>query len=105
MRKVNQETYARLFKELLNNPITPHEAAEVSGIHPITAQSLLRCLKKHKVVHISAWEKDRLGRDVTPVYSLGSKRNVPRQKTSSAERQAVCRAKKRGLDLINMIAR
>lgn len=105
MRKVNQETYARLFKELLNNPITPHEAAEVSGIHIITAQSLMRCLKKHKVVHISAWEQDRLGRDVTPVYSLGSKRNVPRRKTSSAQRQAVCRAKKKGLELINMITR
>lgn len=105
MRKVNQETYALVFKELLNNPISAHEAAEVSGLHIITAQSLMRCLKKHKVVHISSWEKDRMGRDVTPVYSLGNKRNVPRERMTGAERQAVCRAKKRGLELVNMIAR
>lgn len=94
MHKINQDTYARLFKELLDGPMTAHEAVEATGLHIVTAQNLFRCLKKHKVVHVSAWEPDRLGRDVTPVYQLGAGRDKPRRKKSAAERQRASRARK-----------
>ncbi len=101
MNKVNQNTYARLFKELLDGPITPHEAVEATGLHIVTAQNLFRCLKRHKVVHVAAWEPDRLGRDVTPVYQLGAGRDKPRRKKSAAERQRASRAKKNAVAMVN----
>lgn len=102
--KVNQETYARLFKELLEGPMTAHEAVEATGIHVVTAQNLLRCLRKHRVVHVAAWEPDSRGRDMTPVYAFGKGRDKPRRKLTAAERQARSRAKKQALSLINQVA-
>lgn len=92
--KINQETYGRLFRMLLDDPCTAHELSEETGLHIVTAQSLMRTLKKHKVVHVSAWEPDRLGRDATPVYKLGDGRNKPRRRMTHAERQARYREKK-----------
>jgi len=97
--KVNQDTYARVFRMLLDDPITAYDAAEETGMHVVTAQSLMRTLKKHKVVHVCAWEADALGRDTTPVYKLGHGKNKPRHKFTAAERQARSRAKKRKLIL------
>ena len=92
--KVNQHAYARAFKLLLKEPATAHDIVEVTGLHIVTAQSLMRTLKQHKVVHISAWDTDRMGRDVTPVYQLGPGKNLPRRRMTGAERQARCRARK-----------
>ena len=103
IHKINQETYARLFKELLDVPMTSQDAVEATGLHLCTAQSLMRCLRKHKVVHISAWETDSKGRDVTPVYALGGGRDKPRRKLTAAQRQARCRAKKKSLEQTNVI--
>lgn len=102
--KVNQDTYARLFKELLDGPVSAHDAVEATGIHLVTAQNLFRCLKKHKVVHIAAWDKDSRGRDMIPVYGLGAGRDKPRRRKTAAERQAQCRAKKAALALVNGVA-
>jgi predicted ArsR family transcriptional regulator len=99
MYKVNQDTYARVLRMLMENPITAHEAAEETGMHLITAQSLMRALKKHKVVHVSGWEADSLGRDTTPIYKMGRGRDRPRHKFTASERQARCRAKKKAMVL------
>lgn len=103
IHKVNQDTYARLFKHLLASPITAHELVEETGVHIVTAQSLMRCLKKHKVVHIFGWEKDTMGRDATPIYKLGRGKDRPRERLSAAERQRRYKAKKKGLALQNVL--
>lgn len=95
MHKINQETYARLFKMLLDDPITAHEAAEETGIHIVTAQRLMRILKKHKVVHVTGWEPNGRGIDTTPVYTLGGGKDKPRRKKSSAQRTGEYRARLR----------
>ena len=92
--KVNQDMYARTLKMLLEDPLTAHEVAEETGMHIITAQCLMRAFKKHKVVHVCAWEPDKMGRDATPVYKLGGGRDRPRRKLTAAERTARYRAKK-----------
>lgn len=103
IHKVNQDTYARVFKCLLTDEMTAHEIVNETGIHIITAQSLMRCLKKHKVVHVCGWEKDRLGRDSTPIYKLGEGRNKPRARISDAEKARRYRAKKAALAQQNLI--
>lgn len=104
IHKVNQDTYARLLKELLDGPLSAHDAVEATGIHIVTAQNLMRCLKKHQVVHVVAWDADSLGSDVTPVYGLGAGKDKPRRKLTAAERQRAWRAKKAGLALVNGVA-
>ena len=95
MIKVNQEMYARAFKLMVADPVTAHDLVEEVGMHLVTASSLLRCFLKHKLIHVSAWEKDRRGRDVTPVYSFGSGRNKPRSRKSAADRQRESRERKK----------
>lgn len=91
--KVNQETYARVFASLLHGPATCHELVVETGLHLVTMQSLMRCLKKHKVVHIVAWEKDTRGRDTTAVFAFGIGVNKKRSKMTPAERTAAYRAR------------
>lgn len=91
--RVNHEAYAAVIKALLDHPQTAHELAEVSGLHIVTSQGLMRVFKRHKIVHVSAWDPDSLGRDVTPVFSLGKGRNVARRKKTPAERTAAYRAR------------
>lgn len=100
MFKVNQDMYGRLFRMLLDDPCTAHELSSETGMHIVTAQALMRTLKKYKVVHVSAWEADRLGRDVTPVYKLGAGKDKARHRFTAAERMARLRAKKQSLDTL-----
>lgn len=92
--KVNQATYAKAIKLLIEDTSSAYELAEATGLHTLTAQSLLRCFKEHKLVHISGWDTDGMGRDVTPVYSWGKGRDKPRHKLTDAERQHRYKANK-----------
>lgn len=94
MNKVNQDTYAKVFKLLLARPITAYEAVEQTGIHIVTAQSLMRALKKNSVVHVYSWRQDDMGRDATPVYVLGEGLDKPRRKLTDAQRQRRYKEKK-----------
>lgn len=104
IRKVNQSMYAKVFKELLDGPMTAHDAVETCGIHIVTAQSLFRELRNHDVVHVTAWEPDSLGRDATPVYRLGEGKNKGRSKMSQAQRQQRHREKKQAQGLVNAVS-
>ena len=96
-RKINQLVMAQTVKLLLDGPATAHEVAEHTGIHLVTAQEWMRCLRKEGAVHISGWLADRLGRDTTAVFQLGIGKDKPRHKFTPAERQARHRARKRQL--------
>lgn len=92
--KVNQDMYARVFKHLLTDTATSHEVVEITGMHLLTAYSLMRSLHKHKVVHIVGWHADGKDRDTTPIFKMGVGKDVPRRKLTSAQRQARARAKR-----------
>lgn len=69
--RVNQDAYARVIAALLHEPQTLTMLEESTGLHRVTLQRLFRIFRKHKVVHISAWEQDSRGRDVFAVFTLG----------------------------------
>lgn len=94
MYKVNQEAYARLFKILIHEDATAHDLAEETGLHLVTIQTLMRCFKKHKLVHVSAWEPDLKGRDCTPVYTWGEGKDKARRRKSRAKIAKDYRARK-----------
>lgn len=86
LNKVNQECYAILLHHMIyEDDATVAELAEVCGLSPLTVRDLMRVLRRHKVVHICAWEPDRMGRDAFAVFRLGPGRDVPRRRRSRAE--------------------
>jgi hypothetical protein len=103
MHKVNQEAYALVFKDLLAGPSTAHELADVSGLHIVTMQSLMRTLKKHKVVHIVAWHPNGRGIDTTPVFQLGQGRDVKRRRKTRAQIAADYRERKQMQGMVNLM--
>lgn len=67
----------------------------VTGVHETTASRLLHALHKERVIHISDWLVDSIGRDQTPVYTFGEAPDVPRRKLTGAERTRAYRDRKR----------
>lgn len=94
MQKLNQDMYARLFKLLMERPVSAHELSEKVGMHIVNTQGLMRTLKKHGVVHVYSWRQDSMGRDTTPVYVLGDGIDTPRRKLTAAQRQRRYKEKK-----------
>jgi DNA-binding IclR family transcriptional regulator len=94
MNKVNQETYARAIKLILNRPVSAHEIARDTGLHIVTAQRLMRTFKEHEIIYICNWRQDSQGRDAIPVYELGFRKDKPRRAMTQAQRQQRCRANK-----------
>lgn len=94
MNKVNQDMYAKVFKLLLSRPVSAHEIVNETGIHIVTAQRLMRTLKRHEIIHICNWRQDTKGRDAIPVYEIGFRKDKPRRAMTQAQRQQRCRDKK-----------
>jgi predicted ArsR family transcriptional regulator len=95
--KVNQDAYAQIFAHLLEHEASAHELSEIAGLHSVTVQSLMRCLRDHKVVYVYAWDKDTKGRETTPIYKLGKGKDKPRKSLSAAERAARYRDKQKAI--------
>jgi predicted ArsR family transcriptional regulator len=85
---------AKLTRALLDGPCSIQELQAVSGLSVNTIHSYMRALRKEKVVHISAWEKDATGRDSFRVYKLGRGKDVPRSRKSKALIAKECRKRK-----------
>lgn len=83
--KINHVKMAKTLALLQAGPLTARELSAKAEVHLITAQDWLRALKAAGAIHISGWLPDTLGRDATPVYSLGNHPDAPRRKTPHAE--------------------
>lgn len=102
-RKVSYQVLAKTMQLLTSGPITAHELSEHVGIHLVTAQEWLRALRKERVVYISGWLPDKMGRDATAVYAAGNKPDKPRGKLTPAERARRYREKQKQLKQQAMI--
>lgn len=99
-KKVNQESYAILFSYLITHGAgTAEELVEATGLNKVTVYDLLRVLRRHKVIHISAWMPDALDRDAIAVFSFGRKPDAKRRKLTAAQRQQRWRDRQRKLNL------
>ncbi len=102
--KVSAMTYALMIRALQQNPHTPHELVEETGLFIRTVRQYLHALDKAGAVHICGWVKDARGADHTPVYKMGPGKRAVRSKMTHAERQARYRAKQQALREIQMFA-
>ena len=55
---------------MLSNMSTTKDISNLTGLHIVTVQSLMKTLLAHDVVFVAHYEKDTIGRFNTPVYSL-----------------------------------
>lgn len=92
---------AKLTRALLDGPCSIVELQEVSGLSINTIHTYMRALRKEKVVHISAWEKDATGRDSFRVYKMGTGKDVARSRKSKAQIARECRKRKQEAMLSN----
>lgn len=69
--KINALAVAKVMKSLLDGPCSINELRDVSGLGLNTISRYLNAMVKEKCVHVSAWEKDSMGRDALRVFSLG----------------------------------
>lgn len=93
--KVGHMTLAKTLAFLMRQPATPQDISAYTGVHLVTAQEWMRALRKERTVHISAWEPDTRGRDMTPVYTLGVGVDAKRRRKPQAQVAAEYRARKK----------
>jgi hypothetical protein len=101
--KINAIMQAQLIKLLLEGTYTCAELAEMTGLHYVTVCQYTRELHRAGAAHISGWEKDPRGRDLSKIYKLGEGNDKRRQKKTQAERQIAYRAKKKQIKLMELI--
>lgn len=83
--RISHLTTAQVIKTLLEGPSTAHELVTASGLHLVTVYEFMRVLRRLKIVHISGWDRDKIGRDAIAVFALGDGREAKRRILSRAE--------------------
>lgn len=95
-RSVTTIALAKTIKLLLTHQaITVATIAAETGVHETTASRLVHALHHERVIYISGWVEDTLGRDQTPLYTFGDYADAPRRKKSGAQRSREYRAARR----------
>lgn len=96
--RLSHLTFALLLEELLSGPSTVSALAEHSGMSHRYLCKVMKAMHGKKVVHISGWEKDSIGRQAqVRVYGLGPGRDKPRpiktrQEVNEAYRRRAAKA-------------
>ncbi len=104
VHKINAMCQAQLIKLLLEGVYTCQQLADETGLHYITVLHYTRELHRYGAAHISSWEKDSRGRDNVKVYKLGPGKDAKREKLTGAERQARTRARRKAVEMSQVIA-
>jgi predicted ArsR family transcriptional regulator len=102
--KINAIMQAQLIKLLLEGTYTCAELAKMTGLHYVTVCQYTRELHRAGAAHITAWEKDARGRDLSKIYKLGGGNDKRRQKKTQAERQIAYRAKKKQIKFMELLS-
>ena len=87
MIRLNALAFALMVKAVYQQPRTLHEIAEITGLHLWTVRHYIKALHQQELLHITKWDKDGLGRDVTPYWSFGLGIDVPREHKTGAQKQ------------------
>jgi hypothetical protein len=95
--KISHGILARTLSLLQRGTVTPYTISTECGVHLTTAQAWLRTLYEEHTIHISGWIPDTLGRDVTPVYSLGAGDDTPRKRKTRSQIMKEYRQRKKEL--------
>ena len=101
--KINPKHYAKLVKLMMEGTYTCHELSDMTGLAYATVLSYAKALYLEKAAHISMWEKDSRGRDVTKIYKMGEGKDARRQKMPRSEVYKRYRDKQKHKQLLRMM--
>lgn len=76
--RLSHLTFTLILEELVSGPCTAQALADHSGMLPKTVRLLLRTMRKKKLAHIAAYDKDTLGRVNVMVYGFGPGKDAKR---------------------------
>lgn len=102
--KINRLTQAKLIEAMLDGVYSCAELADITGLHYVTVLDYTRELHRAGAAHICNWEKDSRGRDLIKIYRIGRGKDAKREKLTPAERQARLRAKRKTVEIVQMLA-
>lgn len=101
--KINAVAHAQLIKYMLEGTYNCRELAELTGMHYVTVVQYTRQLHRAGACHVFMWDKDTRGRDAIKIYKLGVGQDAKRQSISARERNRRYRAKRKALELHQML--
>lgn len=107
--RLNYLAFTGFIEELVSGPSTSAALTEVTGLHFRTVNRLLRLMHERKLIHVSGWEKDALGRIGVRVYSFGAGKdakrpNKPREQVNRDYRERAANAPLKGTPFYGLIA-
>lgn len=98
--RLSYDTFASILEEFLSGPATATALVQASGMTHRYVNRLLRAMYARKIIHISGYERDALGRSGTKVYALGAGKDAKKQAKSRVEMNRDYRNKRRSRDLL-----
>lgn len=106
IHKLGPNTYAALLDYLVDNPDSSvTQLAEFTGLSRLTVMDYLRALHKHKLAHISDWDKQASKPGVALWSFARNKRHVPRPPAKTqAERSRAYKQRKRAVPSVFALA-
>lgn len=79
---------AKMMSSLFDGGASLADIVEHSGLCIHTVRGYIRQLRKERVVYISSWDEDDIGRATVPTYAIGRKpdaKRIPRSRAQTAK--------------------
>jgi hypothetical protein len=77
--RLSYDTFAMALEELVSGPCTAQQLTEVTGMGHRYVRRMLKAFKARKLVHISGYDKDAIGRISVTVFAFGPGKDAPRK--------------------------
>lgn len=101
--KVNAITQAQLIELMLDGELNAKELAAETGLHYVTVLQYVRELRRAKAAYVCRWEPDSRGKHTVAVVKIGRGKDAPRVRLTPAQRQQVCRDRRRDAQMLGLL--
>lgn len=103
---INAYSFTRMIELLMQGEVTKTEIIEQTGLHHATVGAYVRHMHKRRLLRIAEWRRDKRGRTWVPYFTLnpdGLRDDARPARSSSAERSATHRAKRRAIKMNHIL--
>lgn len=102
LTRINALSQALVIKHLMRGDSSCREIAEDVGMAYTSVQEYCRALRRQGLLYVVRHDPDMRGRRVMPVYKLGYGVDAPRVPLTGAQRQLVCRRRRKQAVLLGL---
>ena len=93
----NSVAYATVLEALVQAAYTVDELVVLSGMAKMTVWKFVQALRRRKLIYISVWRTDKIGRYTRPAFSFGMQPDVARPAPKTASRRSRERRRRNAL--------